>query len=341
MSDYTRQPSQELESVPAAAPANLFALRPRGHRPAVVADANALISDAIRRSQGRFTLMPFLAQRQLIQVVTAEHIDEKVYARLPVACRNAHADLASATAVYESLHRPLLRLVSIGDLMADDARVGVVALADEEDMPLAQLAVLLAPSLVLTQDRHLLDAGFGAREWGECLSLMKDLIELDAMMWGAADGVVITGALTVHGVGGIVNLLRRSELVLGVVIGLSIALGYQYRHQLREAPARLKERSGPVIERVLTGMSEAFERWEAADRQVRPRLVAPREVESLEAEVARVLLQCTEPVGAAAVHPRLPDGWRVLPVEQVMAVLRAQSAFEFTRGRGWTLGHRV
>jgi len=69
--------------------------------------------------------------------------------------------------------------------------------------------------------------------------------------------------------------------------------------------------------------------------------VASREVESLDAEVARVLLQCAEPVGAAAVHPRLPDGWRELPVEQVMAVLRAQTAFEFARGRGWTLGHRV
>jgi hypothetical protein len=227
----------------------------------------------------------------------------------------------------------------MGELMADDARVGAVALADEEDMPLAQLAVLLAPSLVLTQDHHLLDAGLGKREWADALVQMKELIELDQMMWSAADGVVITGALTITGVSGLVNLLRRSELVLGIVLGLSIALGYQYRRQLREAPARPKERSAPVIDRVLAGMASGFERWEAADNRVRPTLVAPSEVERLQAVVARLLLQCPEPVGAADVHARLPYPWREVTVKQVMAVLREQPAFELVRGRGWMLGH--
>lgn len=339
MSNDLRETGGELATVARASASDALVLRPRGHRPAVVADANALIADAIRRSQGRFTLMPFLAERRLIQLVTVEHIDEKVYARLPVACKNTHADLPAATAAYENLHRPLLRFVSTGELMAHDPRIGAVALADEEDAPLAQLAVLLAPSLVLTQDHHLLDAGFGKREWADALVQMKELIELDEMMWSATDGVVITGALTIHGVGGLVNLLRRSELVLGIVLGLSIALGYQYRRQLRGAPARLRERSAPVVDRALASMAGAFERREAADERVRPTLVTPSEAERLEAVVARVLLQCPEPLGAAAVHARLAYPWREATVKQVMAVLREQPAFELVRGRGWMLGH--
>jgi hypothetical protein len=132
---------------------------PTDRRPAVIADANALISDSIRRTRGLFNIMPFLAERKLISLLTAEHIDEKVYARLPEACNNAHADRAAATHAYETVHRPLLRLVRVGHLMLGDPRVATVALADSEDVPVAQLGVLLAPivgdhGFLLTSDHE-------------------------------------------------------------------------------------------------------------------------------------------------------------------------------------------
>jgi hypothetical protein len=96
----------------------------------VIADANALIADAMRRTRGLFNILPFLAERGLIRLLTSEHIDEKVYARLPEACRNAHVDLAAATHAYETVHRPLLRLVDVGEWMLDDRRVRSVRLAD-------------------------------------------------------------------------------------------------------------------------------------------------------------------------------------------------------------------
>jgi hypothetical protein len=43
-----------------------------------------------------------------------------VYSRLPKACRDTDTDLAAATEAYETVHRPLLRLVAIGALMQDD-----------------------------------------------------------------------------------------------------------------------------------------------------------------------------------------------------------------------------
>ena len=339
----TAQLGQEHELLSAAgsSAAELFAARPRGHRPAVIADANALIADSIRRSRGLFSLMPFLAEHRLIRLVAAAHIDEKVHARLPDACKTTRrADLGAATHVYETFHRPLLRLVQVGDLMLNDERVGAVALADAEDVPVAQLGVLLAPSLVLTRDPHLLDAGIGVQQWADALVVLKELVELDQMMWAGADGVMVSGALTIHGIGGLVRLLSRSELALGIVLGLALGLGYRFRHELREAPAKLREGNWPALERLLAQMALAFERWEDADNRVRPSLVRPTTTESLEAVVARALLQCIGAVPAAEVHRRLPYPWQEgVTVEQVKVVLREQPAFELTRGRGWTLGH--
>jgi hypothetical protein len=325
--------------VPVALTSEYPGLRPRGYRPAVVVDANALISDAIYRWRCGFSLMPLLAERNDIALVTAAHIDEKVYARLPVACRNTHAYLDAVTDVYETRHRPVLRLVSVGNLMLHDERVGAAAVADPEDVPLAQLGVLLAPALVLTRDKHLLGAGIGVREWADALSKLKELVELERAVQGVTDGVLITGALTVYGVGGLIRALMRSDLALGLALGAALGLGLFYRDELAGSSRRLKERATPVFEKAMDGMSVTVERWEAADGRVRPTLVRPHPTESLEAAVARTLLPSPDPLSAAAIQTRLPHPWRDTPVEQLMGVLREQPAFELVRGRGWTLGH--
>jgi hypothetical protein len=325
--------------LPATVPGEQLGLRPRGYRRAVVVDANALISDAIYRWRAGFSLMPMLAEKNTIALVTAEHIDEKVHARLPQACANTHADLDAVTEVYETCHRPVMRLVSVGDLMRHDDRVGAVALADPEDVPLAQLGVLLAPALVLTRDKHLLGAGIGVREWADALSKLKELQELEQTIWSVADGVVITGGLTFYGVRGLVRALLRSEFALGLVLGVALSIAYFRREQIAGGSQRLKERMTPVVGRAMDGMSATVERWETAENRVRPTLVRPHPTESLEATVARTLLPAGEPLSAATIQSQLPYPWRETPVEALMGVLREQPAFELVRGRGWTLGH--
>jgi len=62
---------------PAAPPMEAFTTHPSQPRRAIVADANALISDAIRRSRGPFSVMPFLAEQKLVSVLAPEHIVAK------------------------------------------------------------------------------------------------------------------------------------------------------------------------------------------------------------------------------------------------------------------------
>jgi hypothetical protein len=335
------QPEYELTRSPAPPPMEAFTTHPSNRSPAVIADANALISDSIRRSRGLFNIMPFLAERQLVSLLAPEHIDAKVYLRLPEACENAHANLAAATAAYETVHRPLLRLVNVGELMLHDPRVGQVAITDEEDVPVAQLGVLLAPSLVLTRDPHLLDAGIGVREWADALVLLNELAELDMMMWGATAGTTLTTTLAGHGIAGLVRLLSRSEMALGIIIGLALGLGYSFRYQLQARPARVRETAAVAAERLAEGAAAAFERREDADRRLHGTLVRPHDAETPEAAVARVLLRARQPLPAREVHARLPSAWREgLDERTVVDLLRAAPPFELRRGRGWELGHR-
>lgn len=99
-----------------------FTTHPRDRRPAVVADANALIADSVLPGARAVHLMLFLAEHKLINVLTAEHLDAKVYEHLPEACEHSHVDLTDATLAYETFHRPLLRFVNVGDLMLPDDR---------------------------------------------------------------------------------------------------------------------------------------------------------------------------------------------------------------------------
>lgn len=302
-------------------------------RPTVIADANALIQDVIRRSRNRFSLMPLLAQYRLINLLTAEHVDAKVYEHLPRACQNAHADPSIATKIYETQYRPLLRLVAVGDLMADDERVRAVALVDEEDVPIAQLGVLLAPSLVLTQDAHLLAAGIGVKAWADALVLIKRLVELHMSMWGAAHGLALPGVLAVHGIAKLVRLLERSEVALGIAL-----LVILFRHQLKNALTWLKEAGALAFERALSLLALTFERRDDIQSQLRTTLVPPHESEALEVAIAQLLLQHDQPVGAAAIHAALPYSSRRLELDELMRVLRLQPAFRLVPGRGWTLG---
>jgi hypothetical protein len=320
--------------------ADALMVAPAARRPVVIADANALVADAMRRTRGLFNILPFLAERGLIRLLTSEHIDERVYAKLPEACGNAHVDLAAAVHAYEIVHRPLLRLVDVGALMLEDDRVGAVQLVDMEDMPVAQLGVLLAPSLVLTRDQHLLDAGIGERDWADALVVMKELIELEEMIWGSAQAMVLTGRLAALGVTEFVRSLGRSEVALGISIGLGIAVGWEFRRDLRTASARLKQRVTPAAERVMLGLSDVFEQRNAAAQRVHGTLVAPREVETLEAALARIVVQAPAPLAAADVHARLPyDRRETVEVGDVMTALRSKPAFRLIRGRGWELGH--
>ena len=320
-------------------PSEVFTTAPTYRRPSVIADANALISDSMRSTRGLPCIMPTLARGGVVNLVTAEHIDAKVYTRLPQACQNSHTDLAAATQAYETILRPLLRLVAVGDLMMDDPRVSAVALVDEEDRAVAQLAVLLAPSMVLTMDKHLIAAGLGVREWADALHKLKYLAEVDDLVWGTASGAAIGMYLSILGVVEFGRLLARSPVALGLTLGAVLSALLFYRDEVRAWPGRVRQRAGPVLDQAVAKTAELFERRDEMHQLIEPKLVLPMPDETLEAMVARVLIQRREPLRADQVHAQLPYSWRdAYETEDVMDALRSEPPFRLVRGRGWLFG---
>jgi hypothetical protein len=321
-----------------APPAEVFALPPDHRRAAVVADANALIEDVLRRSSGKFSILPVLAERSLIALVSPEHIEGKVYARLPDVAERIGIDPLRAVETWESVHRPLIRFVDVGDLMLGDPRVGQVALFDEEDVPVAQLGVLLAPSLVLTRDKHLRRAGIGERDWADALLVVQQLAELDGDMWGAVRSLVITGRLTALLVGDFLRLVRRSELAMAGTLSAAVFAALHFGPQLQAGVGRLRAGGPQALARGLLHVSEVFERRAAVDERLKASLVDQSGPQSAEAAVAKVLAERWESTPAATVQDSLGTrGWE-LSVEQTLDVLRVGSPFHLVRGRGWQLG---
>ena len=223
--------------------------------------------------------------------------------------------------------------------MLDDPRVGAVELVDEEDRAVAQLAVLLAPSMALTMDRHLVAAGLGVREWADALFKLKHIAEIDDLVWGTALGAVLAATLSIHGVIEFGRLLARSPIALGLTVGALLSAALFYRDQMRASPGRVRERAAPVLDTAAVKANELFERQAAMHRLIEPALVPPRPDEALEAMVARVLIQHHDPLPGAHVHAQLPYSWREgYHVEDVMDVLRSEPSFRLVRGRGWVLG---
>lgn len=320
-------------------PSEMFTTSPAYRRPSVIADANALISDSMRSTRNLPCIMPTLARAGVINLVTAEHIDAKVYMRLPEACQNSHTDLVAATQAYEATLRPLLRVVAVGDLMLDDPRVSAVALVDEEDRAVAQLAILLAPSMVLTMDKHLIAAGLGVPEWADALHKLKHLAELDDVVWGTASAVGLAVYLSILGVVEFGRLLARSPIALGLTLGAVLGALLFYRDEVRALRGQVHGRAGPALDRAAVKSAELFERRDAMHQLVEPKLVPPTLDETLEAMVARVLIQRREPLRGDQVHAQLPYSWREgYDVRNVMDVLRSEPAFRLVRGHGWLLG---
>jgi hypothetical protein len=150
--------------------------------------------------------------------------------------------------------------------------VTAVALRDGDDAPLAHLALLLAPCVVLTRDRHLTDEGIGQSDWLNTLLILKRLAELDAMIWGGSQFVAVCLYLPWLAISGLGRQLMRFELALAAVIGIGIGSALFLRPQLRSAAVAAWARVGPGLERLMEVGAEEFERRAEAEEALRPRL---------------------------------------------------------------------
>lgn len=212
-------------------PSEVLAVAPTRRRRPVVVDANSLIEDALWRARTGFSALTLLAEQHLVSVVAPVHVAREVREHLPrVAARNG---CRNAIEVFETVHLPLIQVVELPSELPADARVAGVAVRDADDAPLAHLAALLAPAVVLTRDRHLTREGFGEEDWLTTILLLRRLVELDKMFYGVSRFVSLGMYLSGLGLTSLLRRLAQSRAALGLAIGLVLGGALWFRTQLR------------------------------------------------------------------------------------------------------------
>jgi hypothetical protein len=141
-------------SDPAALPLIRMLQRP------VVIDANVLIEDAMRFASGRHCALQLAAQIGTARLFAPPQIMSEVVRNLPDACGSKH-DPQVVLATIRDRYLPYLRIVDVADTWVADPRITALRARHTPDVAYAVLALTLAPSVLFTNDRDILDQDLG------------------------------------------------------------------------------------------------------------------------------------------------------------------------------------
>jgi hypothetical protein len=337
---FASTPHEPERSLPGenAPPDEVFLKPPTQRRLPVVAGANALIPNVIHHAREQFSFLTLLIERELITLASAVHIREEVAEYLPGrAARYGVADAAERS--WKEAHEPLIHFVELaGDEFTDDHRLIEVAGNDEDDVPAAQLGLLLAPAMVLTRDRDLTDVGIGLGYWVEPARVLLKLAEMEEQMYGQAHGAALLLTISARALGAGGKALTRSPVLTGLAVALAIMALTDWRQGSLSVLVRLRSAAGVLLERGLPLIADAFDRHESAQAKIEATLLQPLASPDLCSMVARLLAQSGAPCPPARLLDDLHRRGRKVSEHNLRSLLADHPAFVAVRGQGWQLG---
>ncbi|MHB8185646.1 MAG: PIN domain-containing protein [Dermatophilaceae bacterium] len=134
------------------------------HRTVGIVDANAILSsvDNDCRNNRNSRLLRSTAFDSTT-LYAADHVWEEIYRRLPKIAKSSPVPLADLRARFETRYLPAMRFVTMSAENKPHPRV--LAITDLDDRPTGQLALLIAPVIVYSEDKHLKRPGFAPPDW--------------------------------------------------------------------------------------------------------------------------------------------------------------------------------
>jgi len=314
-------------------PVELVRLLPSYARHPVVADANVLFQDTQRYVKTGFTILTLLAQYDVITLMTSEHVRQ----RLPEIMAERNIDPSAQNRAWREVYLPLVRFVEVPNSMCA-GHPQVEAIVDIEDRPFARLAIATAPGLLLTRDHHFSDVGLGTAQWADALTILGDLVELDASLYGIAHTALLLARL--------LGLLSRwvwrdvaSEPLLSIVaagVGLLILLdnkdevirrAHAVRTVIRDSGTRLLDAATPVLQR-----------REETEGRLASRLEKPTLPRSIESICARQVATQRLPVTVDALIAACEAVGSPVTRTQLLRFLREHPSFIARSDHRWELG---
>ena len=307
----------------------------------VIVDADGLIEDLMRYADDKGSSLLRAAFLGSARLYATEAILDEVDEHLPEVAARKVRDIDRLRATFQQVYLPYLRLVDVGDLSSEDERVRALELEDPDDVDAAKLAILLAPSFLLTCDRDLLRHGLGVifeptegrTGWTFGAVALQDR--------GLIIGVITGGTGSVMGVGyaGVLagdafrSMWKNERLMLAglaLVAGLAILLAVSPRARARavDLAAAFKDAAGAISRGVGTAIT-----WSEEAQQLLALNAIQRPLQDGDLErVARTLAILRPGVTVEELLDVLSD------IADLKAVLESSRMFVEVAPGKWSLG---
>ena len=303
-----------------------------------VTDTNALLSSVdndCRKGAYWRSRMLRMTVGDAAALYAGDHVYSEVYERLPRIARSSPVPLDELRARFETQYLPRLRFVTVSTAEIVDPQV--LAITDPDDVPTGQLAKLIAPCVVFSEDRHLRNPGLVPANWREAARLAVELVE-GARMQTMAGGLAIS---PFYGVVELVRVLaRRTGLSPWLVGGtaaaiLALVLKNPERRQVAskyampavEAFSKVYEQAAAQEKRGLVGLQEV--------------LLPVPETPTTKQQMAIILSRQRQPLLAREVQERIRLHFptdAVPTVAEIRTELKDGSAFVQPERYRWQFG---
>ncbi len=203
----------------------------------------------------------------------------------------------------------------------DIADPRVLAITDPDDVPTGQLAKLIAPCAVFSEDRHLCKPGLAPPEWREVAQFGVDLVE-------GITGQRITGnlaALPFRGGAELIRFLGRKTGISPWIIGGIVVAGAAIVLKSPERRQAISKYAIPVAEAFIKEMEQSTALEQRGLAGLREVLLAALPEPSVKQQAAIVLARQDEPLLARQVQERM---LRNFPNERVPTVTELGAALK-------------
>jgi hypothetical protein len=285
-----------------------------------VVDANAILSSVdndCRKGPNWRSRLLRMTSGGTAALYAPDHIYTEVYRRLPKIAVSSPVPLDVLRARFEAEYLPVLRYVTVETAAIADPQV--LAITDPDDVPTGQLAKLIAPCVVFSEDRHLRKPGLAPPAWREAAQFAVDLA-------GGVTGQQVTGnlaALPFRGGADLVAFLGRktgiSPWIIGGLTAAAVAC-VLVSPQRRQAVGRYVL---PVAEALMKEMERSAALEQHGIAGLRDILLAALPEPDVKQQAAIVLARHDEPLLAREVQQRLLG---LIPADRVPAVTEIRTA---------------
>jgi len=311
------------------------------HRFVGVVDANALLScvgnDCRKGAYWQSDLLR-AANRGVATLYAPDHVYFEVYEHLTAIAKWSNVPAPALRARFETKYLPRLRFVTVGTAGIVDQQV--LAISDPDDVPTGQLAKLVAPCVVFSEDRHLRKPGLAPENWRAVATCAIDIIEAvtrQQEVWRSTEGlsIPVSGAIELFKFAG-----RRTGVSPWVIAGI-VGAGAAFYFKSPERRKMVGKYVIPAINAIGKELNSAATQEQRGLRGLRQVMLPAPAQPSARQQTAIILARQQEPLLAREVQERMLAHFArdlVPTVAEVRDTLKDSSEFVQPERYRWQLG---